>query len=343
MVSVKSRNKVAKKQKIKDDSESRERRKIIIMILLVLFLISSLGFTTYAWFSSNKRATIEGIDVRVATIDGLQISVDAINWGEEVTKSQIIDAFKTYPAAENQMPNVFNTVSSVGNVTNGKMDMFWGVTSDEKNGSFTLTTTRQTEINCTGEECGMKVYTAFDVFLLVNRAAVIALSSNSLVSPTEGLDSKGSQYAARVGFVNEGTVSAGTSPYTAQALKGGNKAYIWEPNYDKHTEEGVATARNVYGLTTTLTGASRLPYRGVNQEFQVPVYIDKTHESSYFSSVNPAIATIEGFTEDQTFLNIPAGITKIRVYLWLEGQDVDMTDLVAADALSYNIEFRMVN
>lgn len=337
-------NKKKNVNKSEIDEEKRKRRKIMLMILFVLFLISSLGLTTYAWFSSNKRTTIEGIDIRVATIDGMQISADAINWGNDLTRDQIINAYKTYPRAENQLPDVFNTVSTVGNVTDGKMDMFWGITTDEKDGVFTLTTTREKEIQCTGdEECGSKVYTAFDVFLLVNRPAVIALSANSNVMPRNENYTKGAQYAARVGFVNEGTVSTDANPASAQALRGGSRAYIWEPNYDKHTEDGVRAAKSIYGLDTTRTGAARLQYRGVNNEFQTPISIDQTDKSSYFSLVNPAIATVEGFSEDQVFLNIPSGITKLRIYLWLEGQDVDMTDAIAADSLTFNIEFRMVN
>lgn len=337
-------NKSVNFDKTESDNEKRKRRRILLMILFVLFLILSLGLTTYAWFSSNKRTTIDGIDIRVATLDGMQISADAINWGNDLTREQIVNAYKTYPRAENQLPDTFNTVSTIGNVTDGKMDMFWGITTDEKNGTFTLTTTKETEMQCTGdEECEGKVYTAFDVFLLVNRPAVIALSANSNVINNDPIRNRGAQYAARVGFVNEGTVSTDANPASAQALRGGSRAYIWEPNYDIHTEEGVKSAREIYGLDTTRTGAARLQYRGVNTEFQTPVAIDQTDKSSYFTLVNPAIATVEGFSEDQVFLNIPSGITKIRIYLWLEGQDVDMNDWVAEDDLSFNIEFRMVN
>lgn len=341
---VKYKNSDVSIDKLTAEQENRKRRKIMILILFVLFLILSLGLTTYAWFSSNKRTTIEGIDIRVATIDGMQISADAIKWSNDLTREDIVNAYKTYPRAENQLPDTFNTVSTIGNVTNGRMDMFFGITTDEKDDLFTLVTSKETEIQCTGdEECQGKVYTAFDVFLLVNRPAVIALSANSNVVAKDPNDSKGAQYAARVAFVNEGTVSTDANPASAQALRGGSRGYIWEPNYDIHTELGVQAAKEIYGLTTTRTGAARLPYRGVNAAFTTPIAIDQTDKSSYFTMVNPAIATIEGFSEDQVFMNIPSGITKVRIYLWLEGQDVDMNDWVAADNLSYNIEFRMVN
>ena len=42
-------------------------------------------------------------------------------------------------------------------------------------------------------------------------------------------------------------------------------------------------------------------------------------------------------------MSIPAGITKVRVYMWLEGQDVDMENNASASKLSYNLELSMIN
>ena len=54
-------------------------RRLLILIILLVFMIILLGSATQAWFSSNKHATIDSIDINVATISGLQVSVDAIN------------------------------------------------------------------------------------------------------------------------------------------------------------------------------------------------------------------------------------------------------------------------
>lgn len=338
-----NKDKKLKKQVDKRKEYNSKKRRILILVLLVLFLIGVLGFSTMAWFSSNKHGVIDSIDINVATVTGLQISADAIEWGNEVTKDQIINAYKTYPAAENQLPDTLSNVSTAGNVTNGKLDMYYGVTSEEKDGGFTLTTLEQTEMQCTGgEECGDKHYIAFDVFLLVTTPATIALTGNSNVIPQPDTRDKGSQNAARVAFVIEGTVNSGSSA-AAQALKGGTSSLIWEPNYDVHTPEGVEAAKNVYGVTTSLSGASRIPYKGVNRAFQTPVYIDQTDKSSYFTTVNPRVATVKNFVENQQLMNIPAGITKVRIYMWLEGQDVDMDNSVAASQLLYNVEFAMIN
>lgn len=340
-----AKNKKLTKAQQRKEQEKRKKKRIILLILLVLVMIVMLSASSFAWFSSNKHATIDSIDINVATVTGLQVSVDAINWDNIVTKEQIINAPLTYPRAINQLPDTLANVSTAGNIgSDGTLDMFYGVTTEEKNGGFTLTTVKQTEIECTGdEECVDKHYIAFDIFLLVTTPATIGITANSSVMPQPDAQDKGAQNAARVGFVVEGTVGAG-NPGAAQNLRAdGGKAYIWEPNYDMHSQTGIRNARDIYGITTTASGAPRLAYKGVNQEFATPVYIDQTDRSSYFTSVNPDVATPQHFEANQTLLHIPTGITKIRVYMWLEGQDVDMENYVAASKLRYDLELAMLN
>ena len=257
----------------------------------------------------------------------------------------MINAKNTYRLAENQFPDTLSGVSSVGNVTNGKMDMFYGVTSEEKSGGFTLTTYRQDEKQCTGdEECEYeKYYIAFDLFLMVTTPATIGITANSSVTPQPDAVDRGAQNAARVGFVVEGTVPASSDASSAQALNGGIASYIWEPNYDVHSAHGVIAAKNIYGISTTQSGGARIPYKGVNKEFQTPIYIDQTDKSSYFTSVNPDVATTTSFSATQELMSLPAGISKVRVYMWLEGQDVDMENNASGSALRYNLELSMLN
>ena len=48
-----------------------------------------LSTSTYAWFTANKTVTINDITVNVAAMNGLQISVDAINWKPTITTADI--------------------------------------------------------------------------------------------------------------------------------------------------------------------------------------------------------------------------------------------------------------
>lgn len=331
-----------KNKKKADKTEERKKRRVLIMILLVCFLILIFGVSTYAWFSSNTHATIESIDINVATVTGIQVSVDAINWDNIVTREQIENAYKTYRGAENQMPDTLSNVSTAGLVTRGKMDMFYGITA-EVDSNYQLTTSKAEEIQCVGdEECKDKHYIAFDIFLLVTTPASIAITANSNVIPQPGAVDKGCQNAARVGFIVEGSVAGGES-LAAQNLKSGTKSYIWEPNYDVHTADGVLAAKYIYGINTSLSGGSRLPYKGVNAAFNTPIFIDKTDNSPYFSTVTPKVATTKEFSNDQYIFDLAAGISKVRIYMWLEGQDVDMENNASDSKLQYNLELSMIN
>ena len=336
MAKTKKISKVSKRK----EEQQRKKKRVILLILLVLVMIGMLSASSWAWFSSNKHATIESIDINVATITGLEVSVDALSWDNIVTKDQIINAHLTYPRAINQLPDTLANVSTADAVgSDGLLEMFYGITTEEKDGGFTLTTIRQEEIECTGdEECVDKHYIAFDIFLKVQVPAVIGITANSSVMPQPDADNKGAQNAARVGFVIEGTVGAG-NPGAAQNVRAnGGKAYIWEPNYDMHAITGIRNAQDVYGITTTSSGAARIPYKGVNTDFATPVYIDQTDRSSYFTSVNPDVATPQHFEANQTLMNIPPGITKVRVYMWLEGQDVDMENEISGAELEFKLE-----
>lgn len=334
-------NKNVKNSKVRKQEEEnkKKRRRILLLLLLLLLLISLLGGVTYAWFSSNKNATIDMIDINVETLTGIQASADAINWSNDITKEQLINAYKTYPAAENQLPDTMAGVSTDGSVSNGKMNMYYGVIHEYERDVFSLTSIKQSEINCVGDDqCKGKHYVAFDIFFLTTQETNLVVTANSSVVNRN--DDRGSQNSARVGFVVLGTVSS-DNPRAAQNLKNGTTGLIWEPNYDVHTQAGVNAASSIYGINTTMSGGARIPYRGINQEFSEAVNLTDTDTSPYFSNVTPHIATTKVFSEDQELVTIPTGITKMRIYMWLEGEDVDLENSAADSQLTFNLEIAM--
>ena len=81
----------------------------------------------------------------------------------------------------------------------------------------------------------------------------------------------------------------------------------------------------------------------MNTAFKTPVALDRTDESSYFTTVNPKVATTTDFSTEQPLMAIPAGITKVRIYMWLEGQDVDLENNASDTKLQYNVELAMMD
>ena len=322
---------MAKRNKRKNNT----RYSLLLLLLLLVFLIVS----TYAWFTANQTVTISTLDVNVQTSNGLQISADAINWKTILQKEDITGATATYATNTNQMPTEMEPVSTAGVVTSGVMDMYSGEVDAHDNGvDYTLVSNKLTDTRGTDG-----TYIAFDIFLRVDQASQVYLTTASNVTYKQGATDKGLQNAARVAFIDEGNASIETEPTTIQALKNGTSSIIWEPNYDVHTAAGVLNAKEIYGLDTTTTGGTQLSYDGIKAAFDIGKGVtlktaNKTSFADLFETVTPTISTVKDFDAQQSLLNLNAGITKVRIYMWVEGQDVDCENNASGTDISFNVQ-----
>lgn len=321
--------------------KKNERRKnnLRYSLLLLLLLLVFLMVSTYAWFTANQTVTISTLDVNVQTSNGLQISADAINWKTILQKADITGASATYTSSVNQVPDEMQPVSSAGIVDTdtGYMDMYFGTVDALDDGTgYSLASDK--EVDTRGAEGR---YIAFDIFLRVDQTTPVYLTTASNIITKEGAADKGLQNAARVAFIDEGNIADVGDSTGAQALKGGTTSIIWEPNYDVHTAAGVANAKEIYGLDITTTGATQLSYQGIKAEFADTegVTLKNTNTfSQYFQTVTPTISTVKDFDTQQTLLNLKAGITKVRIYMWVEGQDVDCENNASGTDISFNVQ-----
>ena len=316
------------------------RSSLLVLLLIAILLIAS----TYAWFTANTVVTISTLNVHVEAKGGLQISADGINWKTVLSNDDIApDKLKTYKSNVNQIPTTLEPVSTTGNVTDGKMDMFYGVVTaaaaadddaEIKLGDFTLTTSKQDDTKGTTGK-----YIVFDAFLKVDTNQPLSLTKNSGVKADTASDDRGLKNAARVAFVPSTDVAAdGASTDAIQGLVPGGTAYIWEPNYDVHTAAAVSAASSIYGKTTTTTGATPLSYYGVKAATTKPVPLNSKDTAS-FAEVTPSIQTKEANDETKTVCNLSKGITKVRIYMWVEGQDVDCENNASGSDITYDVQF----
>lgn len=315
--------------------KNRKRRKIFLAFIMILFTGIILTASTYAWFTANHNVKVESIDVNVTATNGLQISTDATNWKAVVTKDDITGA--NWSGVKNQVPKAnLNPVSTAGTIdtTTGYMDMYLGtISTNTDNGNNQLTATKETDTN--GQ---VGNYVAFDLFFQINEQKQIYLTEASKVTASQGGEDTAIQYAARVAFIDEGNVAYDASAQAAQALKAGTTAWIWEPNYDVHKASGIQNALNTYGITTKATGAEKLNYKGVNAVIDTGVPVNST-DTKYFKDVTTNVSPFGGITTRMKPFTLNAGVTKIRVYMWVEGQDVDCEDNASGGTVSYNLSF----
>lgn len=338
-----------KKSKRKNDLRSS----IILLLILLLLLISS----TYAWFTANQTVTISQFDVTIEAANGLQISANAVDWKAILSNADLAhDAEKAYSGNVNQIPTSMVPVSTAGATNaNGQLVMYHGTVAANDAGVYALTSTLETDAAGTAGN-----YIAFDIFLKVDKATDLELTNASSVV-MNGND-KGIKQASRVAFVIQGNVEdSGAATSTVTALNGGDtaKVYIWEPNANWHTAAAVTHAKQTYGIDTTQsidgTSVDPVEYYGVKDAINSPITLDQTNNSTastdYFKKVTPdyitesdkdGVMVIEeaGATGIDIF-SLQKGITKVRVYMWVEGQDVDCEDMASGTGISYNLQFQV--
>lgn len=321
-------------------------RRISYLLLLLLLTGVFLSTSTYAWFTTNRVVSVEMINVRVQTEGSLEISVDGVNFKAGVTEEEIVGAHTgNYPNSVNQLPAFIEPVSTIGNLdNNGFIEMFYGDIDSNDNGDYIIVSEKSTEVESYGEESDGK-FVAFDLFLRSNAAKDLYLTNESVVT-YNGEYSTGVENAIRVAFVIEGNTRSDNALATIQGLRTDNNdnVYIWEPNYNTHTITGISHASGVYGITINQNNTERVLYDGIKSTFEKDENItfgmaNSTNYPNYFEAVTPKILTTNDNSEYQYFMLLEAGITKVRVYLWLEGQDVDCENGASVGDLSFALQF----
>lgn len=331
---------MAKRKETK--KENKRKRKILLALLLVVFTGIILTANTYAWFTSNKTITVDAIDVQVTTANGIQVSTDATNWKTVITNTDLNNtllASTLYPTNTNQLPfkstsNLIAPVSTGGTVQSGKLKMYLGELGTNSSDNTVLTSTASVETKGASGN-----FVAFDLFFLVTQNSVVKLGSGSSVTTSTGATNKGLKNAARVAWINEGNASAGDVS-SAQGLASGTTALIWEPNNNVHTDAAIADALSTYGASITST-TQVANYYGVDAAIPAPgVILNPITPGTNFKQVTPGLKTQDGaLTTDQNWFTLNAGITKVRFYLWVEGQDYDCENNASGDAISFNMNF----
>ena len=311
---------------------------ILLLLLIAILLIAS----TYAWFTANKTVTISSLNVNVEAKNGLQISTDAQNWKAVISNEDITK--NAYTGNKNQIPTTMEPVSTVGTVTDGFMGMFYGTAAPGDTGSYELTAeaTESEAQGATGK------FIAFDIFLKADKAMQLSLTTNSKV--TSAASEKGLQNASRVAFCLLGNGAADTLPATAQGWKktgtlGDGTTYLWEPNADSHTSVAAASANSTYygGVSTVQAGTGQVPieYYGVNKAIVDGVPLSQVNNGKggdAFTKVTPTASTNATMDAATQIFTVQQGITKVRVYMWVEGQDVDCDNSASGTDLTFDLQ-----
>ena len=334
--------------------EGKKEKKLSSMILLLFITVVMLGVTTYAWFTSNQLVKINSIDLSVQASEGFQISVDGVNWKSVINTAEILGATANYASHINHVPTSIVPVSTAAqqsDATTGLLDFYFGTTTTNNSSNYILYGEKITETTTTGQ------FIAFDLFFRTNNDMYLLLEPDSGVRDIATVlnrQNRGMENSSRIAFVNQGYIDGTTTPNpsaaTVQALVSsetdGSNIRIWEPNYLSHTTESKTEAYNMYGIATSSSIYNAwIPYAGMIDDIAEASGIllpetNATDNPLLFADVEPAnfIKTAKGFTTAElTDMVIKAGVTKYRIYMWIEGQDYDCSDSASGSDIRYDL------
>jgi len=145
-----------------ENNQRNSRKRLNSLILLVAFTAVMLIVSTYAWFSAQKNVSLSGLKGIVKVAEGLEISLDAYHWSQEVdfedyTQEELKKMYGVTSAGEvtehtrdggdldasdvehNIIPTELLPVSTTGKSNDGigltDMNMYRGVVSTDDNKS----------------------------------------------------------------------------------------------------------------------------------------------------------------------------------------------------------------
>ena len=293
-----------------------KKRAFISAIAMLIVSAIVLTSATYAWFSMAKRVEVESMELNVTSPEGIQISANTSAFTTKLTVDNIkgtdeTAAGKRFNAYAGNMNNVPETVkpSSTGfSTTNGLPQWFDGSINDQ--GTMDIYRT---------EEVGSGLV-AFDIFVKVKSRTTVKFGKSTVTC--EGNPELPT--AMRIALVNCGTVAEKSEADTILAAK--PTAYtVYEVDASNHT--ATATVAGASGIMNTevINGAKT----GVPTSSQYSNVI--TGNGIAWKTYTPVTSA------DAATINVAAGVSRVRVYMWMEGNDVDCANDVAGSTLNFNL------
>lgn len=345
---VKTSNKKINTKIVKE--EKSEKKKFFLMFMVIFFLGILLIFSAYAWFSTALNVRIKTFNVIVTRNSGISISFDAITFSSsiEISEDTLINNLgNTYPNHLSQWASGGLTPVSSPGIPHANTYFFDIFTSsgvkykNRKKDVGYLSTALSNE----NTPRSFSNFIAFDIFIKnetgspVDDNLYLEYGTEIVMESESGEEMEGLVNSTRIGIAKVGSADLKTNPTIIQNLQCNNQcsSIIFEPNNTLHTELSIERSEK-YGIN--LVDGEPFPtysYIRAGGPFKVPDTISGSAnlDPTYFGLQQ----TITEADFERPIFSLPNGITKFRIYVWIEGQDIDSleTDSDGAEiAISIN-------
>lgn len=315
-------------------SKTKKRKAHLLLyfyMILILLLVTTVS--TYTWFSLSKTPRVSDMSIYISVMNGLEFSLtpDGDDWEKQLSFADMVSETPilrpvTWSDANNRF---FAAVYGMDGRQNGE----WMPLSDERNANRS---------DDDGYYCIATFYATSDDTMKV--------SLTPAVEVTEGKQGAGT-YLVGTPLWNDETISHDNGGKGAEnALRIGIQItrlrpsgfptgeppmfYIYEPNADRHNDGswGLVNTPSIDGTETLIS-----PDRIIAQTASDWAEADPIQQNVQMYSLGEFISDPYLFLihEDETVM--------IRLYLWLEGQDVDCVNAIADAKITANIQFLAVS
>lgn len=268
----------------------------------------------------------------------------------------------------NYVPKELLPVSTVGTTAEGRLQFVTGEVTMDATGKSKIESVvacSETDI-VSGADIGSKEdnngkhpYLVFDMYLRnvsaqssdklqLNAGSRVWVSASTNPSVTGGAtqtvegvgkEDTGLEYSARVAFIpykNTTDITSTGASVRGLTATGGEQVAIWEPNALDHTQALVnSNSRGITAISQEVTtygikfGAAGSAISDVDSTTDTTNMSEQvTFKPDYTENGVSAATTITDINGNDIELK-PNQITKVRTYIWLEGQDPDCVNLAS--------------
>ena len=220
----------------KKSKKTKRKSELKVIFFIILMAAALFIVSTYAWFSTQRNVSITNLQGIVEVAEGLEISLDAKIWANEIKLGEDMHIIRNaYNGNNNIYPKELLPVSTLGKVSSNITDL--KMIRGKVTNSTQLSEIVSIDEGLAADDDSSKHdsedpkypgYFAFDIFLKNSSKQdedfdVLQLNSDSSLHISEGgNDTVGLQNTARIAFARYGTGDVtGTDPNTNEKIRSG--------------------------------------------------------------------------------------------------------------------------
>ena len=311
--------------------EQRQKRRTVIYSYVLFALLVLLVTASYTWFSLSQTPRVSNMEMNVSASVGIQLAenydAEEEEWGQVLDFQSIIgEETVLQPASWSAAKNAF--VTAAYGIDGRTIQDRYILLSDEQNANRNdahAYYVKGTFYARSDTDVSVSLGEAVEVNEGVNTAGTYVIGTpiwndQNILHDDGGL---GAETAIRVGIR--------ITPVDEFSGREFNESefYIYEPNYDVHIDESITEGLETFSVDGGLyEDTANVIYQSAS-----------TWSEAYPVQRDVTVKSLGEFVGDTYLFSLSSGsMAKIDLYIWLEGQDVDCTNLIDEAQIIANLQ-----